>query len=808
MDTLLQDVRYAVRTWLKSPGFTVTALVTMAVAIGANATVFSFVNALLLRPPSGVQSPGTLVAVYTSDFSSGPYGTSSYPDYESIRAIPAFQRLAAHVDTPPTLLRVADQTERVRTTAVSGNFFDVLGVRPLHGRVLGSSDAADDAPPAVVISERLWRRAFGAEPAAIGRVINIGGSPLTVVGIVPASFTGIDLGSWTDIWVPLARQAAGRTRDSRALNVVGRLAPGADLDQAQAQLDGLAAQLAAAYPETNLGTASHPDQPRPFSVLPHTRLPPTFRAEVGMVSAVLLAAVGLVLLIACANVAALLLSRATSRSREIALRLALGAARGRLFRQVLTESVLLGLAGGAFGLLTALWTADALPSFFPPEQARLLNATVDWRVIAFTAAAAVLSGLIFGVTPALHGLNTAPADALRTGSDRAGQARGGTRIRKVLVAAQVALSAVLLVSAALLGRSLSNAFDADLGYSTDKAVLSTFELPGSLNEDAARSYFDAVAAAVERLPGVDNVGLAQFVPVAGTSRRGFTIPGYVRRAGESTEFHINVVSHTFFEAMGIVPAAGRVFEQRDRNGRLVAVVNHVLANRYFHGDPVGQIIRDSHGRELEVVGVVRADRRLDIQDPSLPVVFYLLDQQVVPRLTLIAKTQGNPSLMADSVRRAMLPVNRDVAVFRTVTLESHLQEALVTNRIAVALVTACGAMALLLALVGVYGVVAYTVVRRRREIGVRIALGATPGQVLRLLVAENGRIIAVGLLVGTLSALGTSRLLGSMLYGVRATDPATYGLVVLVVSCVAAVASVLPASRALRVDPMTALRQE
>lgn len=808
MDILLQDVKYAIRTCAKAPGFTLVTLLTMAIAIGANATVFSFINALLLSPPAGVQSPGALVSVYTSDFSSGPYGTSSYPDYESIRAATAFQDLAAYRDAPPTLLRVDQQTERVRTTAVTGNFFEVLGVRPLQGRAIGAIDFADEASPAATISETLWRRVFGAEPSTIGKAISINGTAHTVVGIIPSAFTGISLGSWSDIWVPLGRESGATARDNRSINLVGRLSADADLGQAQAQLDGLAAQLAAAYPDTNLGTLAHPDKPRPFAVLPHKRLPPAFRGEVGMIGTVLLAAVALVLLIACANVAALLLSRATARSREVALRLALGAARGRLFRQVLTESVLLSVAGGALGLLLALWTADVLPSFFPPEQARLLNATVDWRVLAFTTSTALLSGLMFGAAPAFQGMKAAPADALRSASDRTGAAHGGMRIRKILVAGQVALSAVLLVTAALLTRSLSNAFDADLGYSIERAVLSTFELPQSMPEDEARAYFDAVTEAVQAVPGVRQVALAQFVPVAGISRRGFTVPGYVRREGESTEFHINVVNHTFFETMGIAPASGRGFDETDRGGRLVAVINHVLANRYFQGDPVGQVIRDSRGRQLEVVGVVRADRRLDLQDPSLPVVFYLLDQQVARRMTLIAETAGNPALLTDTVRRAMLPVNRDVAVFRTVTLESHLEEALVTNRITVALVSACGAMALVLAVVGVYGVVSYAVVRRRREIGVRVALGATPWQVLRLLVAENGGIVIIGLAAGTLAAFGASRLLASMLYGVNATDPATYAAVMLVVGGVAVAASLLPAGRALRVDPMAALRQE
>jgi putative ABC transport system permease protein len=581
-----------------------------------------------------------------------------------------------------------------------------------------------------------------------------------------------------------------------------------DRVQAQAQLDGVAAQLAAAFPETNRGTLARPDQPRPFSVVRHTRLHPNFRGEVGMIAAVLLTAVALVLLMACTNVAGLLLSRATARHREIAVRHALGAGRGRLFRQMLTESVLLGMAGGALGLIVTLWTADVLPSFFPPEQARMLGASIDWRVLAFTAAAAVISGLVFGVAPAFHGLKAVPSEALRAGSQRTGDARGGVRARKVLVGAQVALASVLLVSALLLTRSLSNALDDDPGFTTGQAVLSTIELPRSMTVDAARPYFDTVLERVRAVPGVEAAGFAQFVPIAGLSRRGFTMEGYVPREGEDTEFHFNTVTPEYFETMGIRAIRGRLFEDADRSGRLVAVVNHTLAERYFGGDAVGRQLVDSGGRQLEIIGVVGANRRFDLQDPPAPVVFYLLDHQFTARMMLVARTAGDAALLADTVRRTIAAVNPDAAVFRTVTLDAHLEEALAANRLTVALVVACGLMALTLALIGVYGVVAYSVARRRREIGVRVALGATRWQILRPLLTEHGTVVCLGLAVGIVAALSVTRLLGSMLYGISATHPGTYALVIAIVGAVAALASVLPASRALRVNPVAALRQD
>jgi predicted permease len=809
METILHDARHAVRGLLKAPGFTVVALVTMAIAIGANATVFSFVNALLLRPPAAVTAPRSLVSIYTSDFSSGGYGASSYPDFESIRAeAGAFADVAASREQAATLLRIGDSTERVRTLAVTGGYFDVLGVRPILGRSILAADTRAGAEPVLVIGERLWRSALGGDRNALGSSVSVNGAPHTIVGIMPAQFTGLAIGVAFDLWTPMPPRADPSARGSRNLAVIARLAEGADLTQAQAQLDGIAARLAEAHPETNRGTLAAPAAPRPIRVVGLTRMHPNFRAQVAMISSVLVAAVTLVLLIACANVAGLLLSRATARRREVALRLALGAGRWRLVRQMMTESLILGLAGGACGLIVALWTADALPSFFPAEQARLLDARLDAAVLGFTALISVMSGLVFGVVPAIQGWRAVPSGALRADANRAGDTRVSLVIRKGLVVGQVALASVLLVSAVLLTRSLSHALDADLGFATRQAVLAEIELPPTAEPAAARGYFDTVLAEVGALPGIQSAAFAQFVPVAGTSRRGFTMDGYTPREGEDTELHFNVVSAGFFETMGISASAGRLFTDADRAGAPAVVVNRTFADRYYGGDAVGRRIVDGLDRPYQIVGVVRADRRLDLQDPPLPVVFHLLDQQVTRRLILVARTAGRPETVVETVRRTAAAVDRNAAVFRTLTLQEHLDEALAANQLVVALVLTCGVMALVLALVGIYGVVSYMVVRRTREIGVRVALGATPWQVLRLLVAEHGGMVGFGLAVGLIAAAGASRLLGSMLYAVSASDPATYAGVLIAVALVSALACLVPASRALRVSPVTALRHD
>jgi predicted permease len=810
MDDFIQDLRYAARGFARMPLFTAVAVLTVAVGVGANATVFSFVNALLLRPTPGVADPSSLLSVYTSDFSSGLYGSTSYPDFETIKSdADAFREVAAFTESNVVLLRVGDTVERIRTMAVSGDFFAVTGVRIAAGRAIGPTDIGQPPAPVVVIGYRLWQRVFAGDPGVVGESISLNGTPHAVIGVAQERFDGMSLGSRFELWTPLPVNNSAAARGNRGLSVIGRLRAGITMRQAQAQLDGIAARLAAEYPKSNRGTLGQPDRPRPMTVLPHRRMHPTFRSEVAMIGSVLLAAVGLVLLIACANVAGLLLSRATARRREVAVRLALGATRGRLMRQMLTESLLLGTAGGGVGLLFALWTADALPSFFPAEQARMLDAHVDRAVLGFTALVALGSGLLVGLAPAMQGVRTgASADALRGGSSGA-EGRFGARSRLGLVVGQVAVASILLIGAGLLARSLANALDADLGYGTRDAVLASIEMPPSRSAPAVLAFYDSAIESVSAVPGVESVGIARFVPVAGGSRRLFTMEGYTPRPGEDTELHYNAVSRDYFSTMQIQVIAGRSFDRSDsENGAPVAIVNELLADRFFGGSAVGRHVREFNGRNLEIVGVVRASRRLSLQDPPKPVVFYPIQQAPGRTAVIVARTAGSPSGVADAVRRSITDTDPETAVFRTVTLESHLAEALATNRLTVALVGVCGAMALLLAMVGVYGIVAYSVARRTREIGVRVALGASPGQIFRLIVSEGGRVVIAGVVVGAVAAVAGTRLLGSMLYGVSSTDPVTFILVPGLLAVVALLASCLPALRALRLNPVVALRQE
>jgi predicted permease len=812
MDSFRQDLRYALRVLVKSPAFTAITVLTMGLGIGANATVFSFVSALLLRPAPGVADPTSLIAVFTSDFSSGPYGDNSYPDYESLRdGVPALSALAAESEDATAVVRVGDTLERVRVSSVTSEYFDVLGLRPATGRLIGPRDTKPDADPVVVIGHSLWRRMFASDPAVLGETLILNARKHTIVGVAQRDFVGLQLGRLIELWTPLVPPPhTPDERGNRGYSVVGRLRPSASLADAQGQVSVIANRLALMYPDTNKGTLGAPNAARPMIILRHTRLDPEFRGMVSSLGAILMAAVGLVLLIACANIASLLLSRATARDREMAVRLALGAGRPRVIGQLMTESLLLGLAGGAFGLLFALWTADLLPSFFGEEQARMLDVSVDGNTVLFVLGLSLVASVLFGLAPALQAANASNSATLRTGAGRVSE--GGLRagMRKVLVAAQVALAIVLLIGAALLTQSVVNGKSADPGFATRDALVCTVELPPTdFSTTQGLQFYAEALEHVRNVRGVLDVAFVRTLPTSRHSRRGMRVDGYVPVPGEDTELSINVVSIDYFKTLQIPLIAGRTFDSRDRDdGAPVAIVNELLAKRFFGGKAVGRKLTDSQGRDMEVIGVVRNTVALTIQSPLVPVVYYPLAQSYESRMVLVARTAGDPLAVAEAIRRELSVVNRNVPVFRTMTLAAHMAEASADSRLTAALVAACGAMALLLATIGVYGVIAHAVARRTREIGVRLALGARPWHIVHLVMSEGVTITMVGILLGLAGAALASRGLESLLYGVTPSDPVTYLVVPAVLALVAAVAACAPARRALSVEPNAVLRQE
>jgi predicted permease len=472
--------------------------------------------------------------------------------------------------------------------------------------------------------------------------------------------------------------------------------------------------------------------------------------------------------------------------------------------------VLLGLAGAAAGLLVALWTSDALPSFFPPEQAQMLDAGVDARVMAFCLLLSGAASLVFGLAPVLQALRPSAATALRQNTERSGESRLGARLRRGFVVVQVALAFVLLVAAGLLVRSLLNAVGADLGFGARRAVVASVEIPThEMTPEVGDAYYREALARVRGLPGVEAAALGRTLPLSRASRRGFRVEGYQPRPGEDMELPINIVGPGFFEALRLPLLGGRDFDDRDTpSSTSVVIVNEVVATRYFGGNAVGQRIRDSRGTVLEIVGVVRAGVYLSVQEPPAPMVYYPLSQSYSPSMTLVARTAIDPAAVAESVRRELRRAHPGVAVFRITTLEVRLGEALAGDRLTASLVSVCGLLALALAMVGVYGVVAYSVVLRTREICVRVALGARPWHVVRLVLADGLGLTLAGAALGAAAAPAVARLLGSLLYLVSPTDPRTFAVVPLTLAAVTILAVGLPVGRALRVDPMAVLRQE
>ena len=812
MDRLLGDVRFALRSFARSPGLTTVLLITLAVGTGANATVFSFVDALLFRPAESVANPAQLVEIFTSDYSSTAYGNSSFPDYQSIRTTTSsFVDLAAFQAGGVSAVRVGEASEVARPNRVTADYFSLLGVQPTIGRVLSPSDLLPDAPRVAVIGYSLWQRAFGSDPAILGRQITVDGRQYGIVGVTARRFTGLDLGRREDVWIPLVPpDDTPDERGSRGFRVIGRLKPGATIDSAQSELTLLSKKLAETFPITNLGTHDRPQDPRPIAVVRHARLDPETRRDIGFVSSIILAATAFVLTIACANVASLLLSRATTRGPEVAVRLALGASRGHLVRQFLTESLIIAAAGGALGVLVSLWTVGTLPSFFPPEQAQMLDARVDGRVFGFTLAIALLSGVAFGMVPAIQARRPNLVAGLRGQSSAIRSERGGTRVRNVMVVVQVALSSVLVVSTGLLGRSLSNAWRTDLGYGARNVVVATADVPhGDLPAAALPAYFEQVATAVRKLPGVEAAGLVRSLADTPGGRRGFRFAGYQPAAGEGMEIDVNFADGAYFDTMRVPLVAGRVFDSRDHAGTArVVVVNDVLADRYYRGTAIGKIATDSRDLDFEIIGVVRTGRFRDLRRPPLPIVFYPVAQEPQARMTLLTRTTTAPLAYVETIAGAMRGVRPAVPVTRAMTLDRYMSEVLAVERLATALVGSCSAMALVLAMVGVYGVMAFAVARRAREIGVRLALGARPLQIMKLVFDEGLRLIVIGVAIGLTAAAALPNLLGFFLHGISGHDGLSFAAAPSMLALVAILAAIAPIRRALGVDPMVVLRHQ
>jgi predicted permease len=820
MDDFLRDLRYGARFFMRAPGVALAAILSLGLGIGANTAIFSLLEALFLRPMP-VAHPEQVVAIYTSDYSGTRYGSSSYLDFLDFREHAASLTDIAAYQVTPVLMDAVGSAEMAFAEAVSGSYFSTVGVSVALGRALGESDDRADAPPATVISHALWTRRFGSDRAVVGRAVQLNGHPFTVVGVAAERYTGALRGLSIDAWVPMSamrtlatgeQRGSFERRGSRGLMLLGRLRPGVSVSQAQAAYDVIAAQLYAAYPQQ---WRTIRDTGRAVTLVSErdARVHPVLAGPIGGFMALLMVVVGLVLVTASANVANLLLVRGASRAREIGVRLALGSGRGRLIRQLLTESAMLAVGGGVAGLVIAVWVMDVLASFKPPLPIPIaIDLRLDRTVLLFTTGVSLLAGLMCGLAPALHASRTDIVPVLK--DDASGGRTRGSRLRGAFVVAQVACSMLLLVGAALFVRSLQHARAIDVGFDPTNMVLASMS-PGMQGYDdvRARALYERALQELEATPGVESASLAASVPlqVAGP-RRSASIEGYQPQPGEDTETAFNVVGPRYFDTMRIAMVRGRGFTDRDRPGSPpVIVVNEAFARRYWpDADPIGKRVSANGpvGPFREVVGVTRTGKYNMLGEDPLPFYYLPLWQDHEGFVTLHVRFPGDPRATTAAVRDALRRVDASVPLFDIKTMDEQMLIALLPARLAGTLLGAFGILALLLASIGIYGVMAYAVAQRTREVGIRIALGAQAGDLLRLILGDGARLMAIGLGIGLAAAVILTRFVSALLYGITPTDPVAFAGAVAALLATGLLACYVPARRALRADPVTALRCE
>ncbi|HMB30112.1 MAG TPA: ABC transporter permease, partial [Blastocatellia bacterium] len=747
----------------------------------------------------------------------------SYPDYVDFRdRNRVFTGLVAYQPPQPLSLNIDGTNERMFGEVVSGDYFSALGLKPSLGRgFLPEEDRTPGESAVAVISYKLWQTRFGGDPATLGRSVKINGHPFTIVGVAPEKYAGLLRGFVVDWWIPtmMIGQAVPGSgylteRGDRGFMVMGRLKPGATLQQARADFNSIAARL---YKEWPGKWENIRRQSRSISLIPESeaRLMPGARMPIVIFMALLMVVAGLVLLIACANIANLLLARATARRKEIAIRLAIGAGRGHLIRQLLTESLLLALLGGGAGSLLTRWGADLLAAFKPPLPIPFeLDLHGDWRVFSFMFGLSLLTGIIFGLTPALASSRPDVIASLKDETGAAGAAGRTGRLRGSLVVTQVALSSLLLICAGLFLRSLRNASSIDPGFDADNLLAMSMDLRlQGYDETKGRIFTDQLLERVRALPGVVSASLTDQLPLGfGGSRRGMTIEGYTAQQGESTEIHSSLVAPGYFETLRIPLLQGRTFQQQDNaNAPGVALVNESFARRYWPGQPpLDKHIQmgDARNGAITVIGVVKDGKYATLGEDATPFIYLNLTQNFGLSPTLVVRTQGDPLGSLLAVRGEVATLDKNLPLYDVKTMRQHLGLVLLPARLAGSVLGVFGLLALTLASAGVYGVMAYSVAQRTREIGIRMALGANARDVLRLVARQGMTLVAIGMAIGLAAALAMTQLLKSLLFGVSATDPLTFVAVTLMLMLVALLACWIPGRRATMVDPMVALRRE
>jgi putative ABC transport system permease protein len=809
MQTLLQDLRYGARMLWKRPGFTLIAVITLALGIGANTAIFSVIDALMLRPLP-FREPDKLFQVWESNVKGG-YNEmeASYPNFADWRdQNQVFEQIAIYSGRTYNLAGAAEP-ERIEGAIVAPAFFPLLGVKPMLGRVLAPEEDHPNKVFSVVMSERLWRRRFNSDPQIIGRTISLDLESFTVVGVVPNISDLTFLPNDTDIWIPISHGYGFDNRNGHGYQVMARLKQGVTREQAQAEMDRIAGSLAIRHPDSNTGHG--------------VRLIPLQEQIVGDFKLALLALLGavlFVLLIASANVANMLLARAAGRQREISIRAALGAGRLRLVRQLLAESLLLAGLGGAAGLLLAVWGVYLLVAFGPAELPRAGEVAVDMRALGFTFVVSLLTGIIFGLAPALLASRPDLNETLKDGVRGATGSAGHRRMRSLLVVSEIALSLALLVGAGLLMRSFLKLQAVDPGFNPNNMLTMRVSLEGP-NYGKAESriaFYDQLLDKIKALPGVQSVGARShisLVPADNYANLAFAIEGRLSDPANPPTAYYNTVSPDLFRTMEIPVSKGRPFnEHDDQKAQKVIIINETLARRHFPGeDPIGKRMTRNRENPKEedwatIVGVVKDTKPLALDEKPATEMYTPFAQRPGRSMALMIRTTNKPESVAAAVRRNVLALDGNQLAYGLRTFEGVMSEAIAKPRFRASLLGVFAAVALILAMVGVYGVMSYAVTQRTREIGIRMALGAEPRDALKMVMRQGAKLAAAGVAIGSGAAAALTWLIEGLLFDLRAADPVTFVTAPLMLAGAALLACYLPARRATKVDPIVALRCE